>query len=177
MPLESRQKGVTIFELMVTLIVAAILLSIAVPSFSNLYDKNRVKGAAEELSAQLQFARSEAIARNINVSVSVMGGADWCIGVVEEAASCDCSASPTDCQVDGVDRVTDGNDFSGVTMPAGNNDVTFDSVRGMPAGGGAVAFTLESGEGKRIGVNVNPIGRVRLCSPSGDANLWEYPEC
>lgn len=170
------QIGVTIFELMVTLIVAAILLSIAVPSFSNLFDKNRVKGAAEELSAQIQFARSEAIARNIDVVVDVTGGATWCVGVDDTDAACDCTTDD-DCQVNGVERVTDGSEFGSVTLPTGDDSITFEGTRGLPTGGGTTTFGLESSDGKRIGLAVNPIGRVALCSPSGTSNLWEYPEC
>lgn len=175
----SLQRGVTIFELMVTLIVAAILLSIAVPSFSNLFDKNRVKGAAEELSAQIQFARSQAIARNSDVVVDVMvDGDDWCVGLDEDLSDdCDCVDTPAQCTIDGVQRVTESAKFNGVTLPTGDADITFEGTRGLPVGGGTTTFGLQSSEGKRIGLAVNPIGRVALCSPSGAQNLWEYPTC
>lgn len=174
MTLSDDQSGVTIFELMVTLIVAAILLSIAVPSFSNLYDKNRVKGAAEEMSAQLQFARSEAIARNINVVVDVTGGANWCVGVDDTDAACDCTTDD-DCQVNGVERVTDSSNFGGISLTSGDEIVTFEGTRGLPDA--AASFDLASGDGRQIGLIMNGIGRTQLCSPAGSGNVWEYPEC
>lgn len=49
---------------MVTIAVAAILLSIAVPSFRNLMERNRVASQSNELLGGLQAARSEAIRKN-----------------------------------------------------------------------------------------------------------------
>ncbi len=179
---DSPQQGVTIFELMITLIVAAILLSIAVPSFSNLFDKNRVKGAAEELTAQIQFARSEAISRGMNVSVALRNdGGNWCIGVDEEedgdsTPGCDCGTDD-DCQVNGLERVTEGSEFGGVAVSSGDDTVTFEGTRGLPTGGVSTDFEFSSDQGKGLNVSVNQIGRARLCSPAGSTNLWEYPEC
>lgn len=174
MPRKSKQAGLTIFELMVTLIVAAILLSIAIPSFSNLFDKNRVKGAAEELSAQIQFARSEAIARNIDVVVEVKGGANWCVGLDDTDANCDC-ATDDDCQVNGVERVTEGSKYGGVEITTADATVTFEGTRGLPDAN--QTFEFASADGKELDVALNPIGRIQLCSPAGSGNLWEYPEC
>lgn len=51
-------------ELMVTLAVAAILLGIAVPSFRDMLERNRVAAQSNDLLGGLQAARSEAIRRN-----------------------------------------------------------------------------------------------------------------
>lgn len=64
-----RQRGVTIIELMVTIAVAAILIAIAIPSFSTVVNSNRLAGNANELLATLQTARVEAIRRNLRTVV------------------------------------------------------------------------------------------------------------
>lgn len=51
-------------ELMVTLAVAAVLLGIAVPSFRDMLERNRVAAQSNELLGGLQAARSEAIRKN-----------------------------------------------------------------------------------------------------------------
>lgn len=61
--------GVTLIELTVTLAVAAILLTIAVPSFQSVMRTNRIAAVTNELSTALQLARSEAVTRGTRVTV------------------------------------------------------------------------------------------------------------
>jgi type IV fimbrial biogenesis protein FimT len=61
-------------ELLVTIAVAAILATVAVPSFSGLIESQRAKAAASELFASFLTARSDAIMRNANVTVSPAAG-------------------------------------------------------------------------------------------------------
>jgi type IV fimbrial biogenesis protein FimT len=66
--------GFTMVELLVTIAIATILTTIAVPSFSGLIASQRAKTAASELFASLLQARSDAIALNANVTVSPLAG-------------------------------------------------------------------------------------------------------
>jgi type IV fimbrial biogenesis protein FimT len=61
-------------ELLVTIAIATILTTIAVPSFSSLIASQRAKTAASELFGSLLKARSDAIALNANVTVSPLAG-------------------------------------------------------------------------------------------------------
>ncbi len=61
-------------ELLVTIAIATILTTIAVPSFSGLIASQRAKTAASELFASFLTARSDAIMRNANVTVSPLAG-------------------------------------------------------------------------------------------------------
>jgi type IV fimbrial biogenesis protein FimT len=63
------QTGVTLIELLVTLSIAVILMTIAVPGFQDFFRRNRVESAASEFMATLNYARSEAIRRGVRVSV------------------------------------------------------------------------------------------------------------
>lgn len=65
--LASRVRGVTVVELMITLLVAAILMVIAVPSFSNLINSNRLTTATNAMIGAINTARMEAIKRNGSV--------------------------------------------------------------------------------------------------------------
>jgi type IV fimbrial biogenesis protein FimT len=61
-------------ELTITMAIAAILATVAVPSFSNLIASQRAKAAASELFGELMRTRSEAIMRNANITVSQYSG-------------------------------------------------------------------------------------------------------
>jgi type IV fimbrial biogenesis protein FimT len=75
------RSGFTIIELMTTLVILGILVTIAIPSFNDLIVGTRIKGAASDIYGALTFARSEAIKRNINVTVSPLtAGGQWVNG-------------------------------------------------------------------------------------------------
>src|SRR5699024_6088027 len=59
-----RADGFTLVELIVTIAVAAILVSIAVPGFRHMIESNRLRTSANAMVNALQGARMEAVKRN-----------------------------------------------------------------------------------------------------------------
>lgn len=57
-------RGFTLIELLIVIAIAAILSSIAAPSFYNMIRNMALTGAATELVSGLQFARAEALRSN-----------------------------------------------------------------------------------------------------------------
>lgn len=72
--------GFTLIEIMVTLSIATILLSIAIPSFTKLIESNQITAGANELVSSLILARSEALKRSNNVSVCASANQISCSG-------------------------------------------------------------------------------------------------
>ena len=65
----SQQIGFTLLELMVTVALAAILLTVGVPSFSNFIKNGHLTTANNDLVTAFNIARSEAIKRGVRVTV------------------------------------------------------------------------------------------------------------
>lgn len=73
-----KHEGFTLIELMVTIALVAILLSIAVPSFRELITSNRVVVEANTLMASLNLARATAAKRNQPVTVCKSADGSTC---------------------------------------------------------------------------------------------------
>lgn len=71
------QSGFTLIELMITLVIAAILLTVGVPSFTGFIKDNRLTAAANTFVASINRARSEAIKRGASVGVLSQNGTSW----------------------------------------------------------------------------------------------------
>lgn len=66
---EQNSRGFTLVELMVTIAVMAILLAIAVPSFTDAFLGSKLSSYANNFVASAHLARSEAIKRNTAVTL------------------------------------------------------------------------------------------------------------
>lgn len=73
-------RGVTLVELMVVIAVMAILVVIAIPSFSNASLSSKLNSIANEFVASAQLARSEAIKRNATVRLCASADGSTCGG-------------------------------------------------------------------------------------------------
>jgi type IV fimbrial biogenesis protein FimT len=82
-----RARGFTLIELVVTIAVAAILVTVALPNLQTFIKNNRIKTSVGDLAVALNLARSEASKRAGRVTVCVRasdaacgGGNDWSTG-------------------------------------------------------------------------------------------------
>ncbi len=70
----SLQKGFTLLELIVTLAVVAIVLTMGIPSFQALIRDNRLIALTNEFIGAMHLTRSEAIKRNHRVAAMSKAG-------------------------------------------------------------------------------------------------------
>jgi type IV fimbrial biogenesis protein FimT len=85
--MKANSRGFTLIELMTGLMILAILMALAVPTFREFTRNNAVTAAHNDLVTSLQVARSEALRRNRPVSVCATpdgeecgAGTDWATG-------------------------------------------------------------------------------------------------
>lgn len=76
----TKQTGFTLIELMVTIAVLAILLSVAIPNYQNMVLTNRMAAQANQVITALNYARSEAVKRGTTATVCSTSGGAACAG-------------------------------------------------------------------------------------------------
>ncbi|MEI8267734.1 MAG: GspH/FimT family pseudopilin [Betaproteobacteria bacterium] len=163
-------RGLTLIELMVTVVIVTILVVLAVPSFNTFLARGRLTGAAEALAQDLQLSRSEALRSNADVTLSLFPGNAWCYGSVAGNAACTCTTAAT-CTL----RQVDNTAYTGVTMTAltfTGNATTFTARQGL-ADAGTVDFRHPNAGTLRV--SLGAAGQVSICSTSGA--LGHHPAC
>lgn len=116
MKVHNAQRGFTLIELMVVVAVLAIVATVAVPSFQQLIENNRLATESNRILSAISFARSEAVRVGDDVSLTADGGGfdeGWCVHL---GAACDAANSLR--QFDALSQL----DYSG-----SENTLTFNS--------------------------------------------------
>ncbi|MDE2204727.1 MAG: GspH/FimT family pseudopilin [Burkholderiaceae bacterium] len=148
-PRKSSQ-GFTLTELMVTLAILTILVTIAVPSFSGMIASQATRNASFDLSTAMTLARSEAVKQNSTATVST--ATSWATGWT--------------LAVNGAVVRTFG-PYSGVTItPSNGNSLSFGND-GRPTAGGVTFQVTPTSTAQSVSpscVQVGGTGRVAVVS-------------
>lgn len=164
--------GFTLIEVLVVLALAAILAVLAAPSFNRLIASTRLSAQTTEMLSALQYVRSEALKRNLNVSI--------CHSAAPADAAPTCSAAAngwasgwlvftdggTAGELDGTDQLLRvGQPATAMTFdvpPRYNHWLGFSSTgRPRAAGAGNGTISICNGELRRQLV-ISRAGRIRL---------------
>ncbi len=175
-------RGFTLIELLVVLILLAVMLTLAAPSFMTFQRNAELTSAANSFVAALSAARAEAMKRQLRAFVVPVTGTNW--------------ASGWRVFVD-----TDSDAVSG-SISAGTADTIISEQAALPASvgitassfpvDGTTAYVMFNGNGSMTNIDrtfsdrsielsngtesrrivANPTGRLRVCKPS-DAGCGE----
>jgi len=165
----SRQRGFTLIEACIVIAVTALVTGAAVPGLQAVLEGRRLSGAATLLATDIQYVRTEALARNRPLRLSFHADGDSACYVIHTGTAAQCT-----CATEGAALCSEGAEqIKTVHLPASERvglqanvaSVLFDPLHctSTPAG------TLrEIGtQGREVRHVINIMGRVRSCSPQG----------
>ena len=164
-----RPRGFSLVEAMVVVAVTAVVATAAVPSLVTFIDGRRLDAAATALAADVQFVRTEAVARNVAVRISfhdAPGGTCWVVHT-GLAAQCSCRDSPPAlCSGGAVEiKTVVLGAADRVSVRANVASIAFDPMHGTSTPTGTLRLVDDAGRAVHHVVNV--MGRVRSCTPAG----------
>ncbi len=186
--LSRRQRGVTLLELMLGMVLMALLLAMGVPSYTSWIRNTHNRTAAESILNGLQMARNEAVRRNTLVRFSLTDGdglVAWTVGCVNASTTCPAviqsrpaeegsSQARVGVSKDAIPMPTPATQFNaalaaGTELTAG---VTFNGIgRVLPANVGddftrADITNATNANSRRYVVVVGVGGQIRMCDPN-----------
>ncbi|AMB87926.1 general secretion pathway protein GspH [Pseudomonas agarici] len=127
-----RAKGFTLVELMVTVAVLAIVLTLAVPSFTSSIQRSKAETEANDLMRALNYTRLEAINRGVNVRIAPStAGAAWTTALTTTLSSNSTILRSTPAMSSSATVASNNvafiefNNLGGLADPAANTPLTF----------------------------------------------------
>ncbi len=158
--------GVSLVETSVVLALMGIVATAAMPSMAGMIDNRRIEGAAIRLAADVQFARSEAVARNQTVRLSVH--AQCYVVHTGATGDCECGSDAGLAQCHGAARVLKSSAWQAaepVRVQANVTSTAFDPLLGTATP--AATLRVIGPQDRAVHHVVNVMGRLRSCSPQG----------
>lgn len=160
-----QRRGLTMLELAIAMAILTLLAAVALPSLGTQLDQRRLHAAAEALAADLGEARFAAARLGQPVHLVVQSGSNWCWALATDPG-CPCGQRQA-CEL----RSAMPADHAGVQLMQGQ-------AIELSATGSAQKLgqaTLESRRGSRLRVQMQALGRPRICAELGPS--VRYPTC
>jgi type IV fimbrial biogenesis protein FimT len=163
-----KTSGFSLFEVLITITIVALLLGLGVPSYNKFVVQKRLRLVSEDFYNYMKIAQSQSQNKQQNFYLSLKTGANWCYGL-SDLANCDCSVANS-CTVDGIQTIKSPLDYSGqaptlvttgFTGGASTPYILFDGKRGTANASGSAGFSLS---GLSTTINVNKQGLGVICS-------------
>lgn len=159
----SLQSGLTLIELMVVIAIAAILMTLTVPSFQQQIKSSQTKSVLADFITGMAYARSEAVKTGAAVHLRSIAGTDdwsegWCVTTKDHCVS----------------------DFVKTFKPTGSSSIlgntvttskfTFNARGLLESSPGSVSLCPREHEGKKISVTLLGQALAQKCNCNGSGN-------
>lgn len=187
-PRISRHRGFSLVEVMMSIVLLAVGMALAVPSYRDMIEKRQVTNGAEQLASFINTSQGVAMKTNrvVTVSYSRTDSDDWCIGAVAGETACNCNQTNTAasdyCQIASQPFILDNShadDRDLMHAMSGDGAYAFDPIRGlfMDLDDSLTLELRSQNEDFRLNLMVSNTGRVVLCSDSTSHAVPGYAVC
>ncbi|MEP7155322.1 MAG: GspH/FimT family pseudopilin [Betaproteobacteria bacterium] len=161
------QHGMTLIELLIGIAIFAVLMAMAIPSMTQYIQNTHIRTAAESIVSGMQYAKSEALKRNVPVRFQLVNdlsggcnlaanGESWVVSLDDPSGSC--AATMGDAAAPRILQRRNAAEGSA------NADVVASST---PAVGGNNSLLIYNGLGRVSLTNVNRFDRLRITNSTG----------
>ena len=156
------QKGLTLIELMISIVIGGIVMSIAVPSMSNFVKNDRITSFRNSLHVDLMLARSRAVEQNLEVHVCASTDRATCDGSSFQDGWIVVADTDNSGTITAEDQVlkTQLEIKSKITFSGGLNTITYDSRGFTPDTIGTISVCDERGNEHGKTITISRTGRV-----------------
>jgi type IV fimbrial biogenesis protein FimT len=164
-------RGLTLVELAIGLSITSILIGTAAPSLNDVIGRRGLEGMAAELAADIQFVRSEAVARQEGVRWTLHTVAGGTCAVIHTGAKADCQCGPSGEAVCTADAQMIKSRFYPaekkllVSTTSKSESIRVEPTHGMVSPTATIKVAQAGGASLHHVVNI--MGRTRTCSPDG----------
>ena len=193
-----RHRRFTLVEVMISVVLLALVSSLAVPSYHNMVEKRLLVRNVELIATFLDSVQSISTFTNQAVTVHYDrdGHTNWCIGASADTSpdsstgDCDCEETNPSagdfCAIDGLEYRLDDDDTDDMRLmhsmkgsENGDKTYTIDPTRGILwDSDDSLDFSMHHDESNyHLNIEVSSAGKVIICSRSSNEAIAGYEVC
>jgi len=178
---KGNQRGVSLIELMVAIVIIGVLFALAVPSYSKWIQNQQTRAGAESILNGIQLTRSEAVKNNAQARFVLcnLPASSWQVLAIPASAPAAAPAATAECGAGAATEIRvqerssrEGSRLAQVAVtPGGATTVTFNGFGRVVANADASAsitqIDVSNAAGDRpLRITAGTAGNTRMCDPS-----------
>ena len=173
----SHQRGVTLIELLIVVLIIAVVLGATLPGMEQIRARKHLEGASAQLETELQFARSMAVARNeaVRFTFGTQGAAGCYVIHTGGPNACSCGNGAAPACTGDAEILRSVNYAADAPVNIHSNSRTFAFSQHYGTVTPTATLELTNRRAEKVHLVINIMGRVRSCTPT--VGLQGYVSC